>query len=275
MSHFSIPLVYNKEHPTFDSFESFLQKLLEEHNLDCHHDAHSVMKRAYHLLHDNSVDSGKTKGIQLALMKTYCMEVVKELKHTENRKHFDQAVQALFDSSNPESITFCASITRLLRQYRLSGTYDAKEVISEAYARSVISIESGTLIRTPLAWLRRTCFNVIREFKRKQARLDKPKIDGEAYSLGSSVIEKILLREDLKAIRLATEKLNLEDQEILQARIFRELSWQEIGERLYDADELPIKPGTARQRGSRALIRLRQNYELIRDAVQLLPSDDS
>ena len=91
MSHFPIPLVYNKEHPTFKSFESFLQKRLEENHLDCHHNAHDVMKRAYHLLHANSSDSDEAVYVQLALMKTYCMEVIRELKQTGNRKHLRQS----------------------------------------------------------------------------------------------------------------------------------------------------------------------------------------
>jgi RNA polymerase sigma factor (sigma-70 family) len=190
----------------------------------------------------------------------------------ENRKQFDKAIQALFDGNNPESLTFCASITRMLQQYRLSGTVDANEIISEAYARSVIKIEEGISIQVPLAWLRRTCLNVIRDFKRKQIRIDNPKRDGELYLLGDMAIEKMLLSEDLKAIRLAFEEMSKEDRNILQARIFQGLSWQEISNKI---ETYPIKPQTARQRGSRALVKLRQHYELIRDDVRLFPLDDS
>ena len=200
------------------------------------------------------------------------MEVINARKQTENRKHFDRAIQALFDSSNPEAMTFCASITRLLRQYRLSGTYDAKEIITEADARSIVKIEAGVFIEIPLAWLRRTCLNVIRDFKRAQTKIDKPKIDGEAFSFGDVAMEQMLLSEDMKAVRLAFERLSREDQNILKARIFQGLSWQEIGERL---EASPIKPGTARQRGSRALIRLRQHYEHIRNDVRLFPPSET
>jgi RNA polymerase sigma factor (sigma-70 family) len=201
------------------------------------------------------------------------IEAIENLRNkAENRWQFDKAVKTLFDSSNPEALAFCASITRILKQYRLSGTYDAEEIISEAYARSVIKIEEGIFIQIPLAWLRRTCFNVIRDFKRKQNRIDKPKLDEEIYSLGGIEIEKMLLSEDLEAIRLAFEKLSPEEHNILQARIFQGLSWQEIGDRIAT---YPIRPGTVRQRGSRALLKLRQHYELIRNDVRLLPLDDS
>ncbi|MEM6597484.1 MAG: sigma-70 family RNA polymerase sigma factor [Cyanobacteria bacterium P01_D01_bin.36] len=265
-------VVYNTEYPDLDSFESYLQAYLEEHHLDGHHDAGSIIASACHVYANGSKPSNEAVKIQLAMLKTHCMEVIKTLKQTENRRHFDRAVQALFDSKNPEALTFCASVTRMLRQYRLSGTYTAKEIIAEAYARSIVKIESGVFIQIPLAWLRRTCLNVIRDFKRAQTKIDKPKLDGDAYSFGGLAVEQMLLSEDLKSIRLAFEQLSLEDQNILQARIFQGLSWQEIGERL---ENEPIKPGTARQRGSRALIRLREHYELIREDVQILPSDDS
>lgn len=266
-------LVYNQEHPNLKSFHLFLQDYIDEQNLAQCHDAYSVMKKAYALYADFEA-SDEVVEIHLAWMKTHCMAVIKAIKQTENRKQFDYAVEALFDGNNPESITFCSSITRTLRQYRLSGTYDAKDIISEAYARSVVKIEGGTLIEIPLAWLRRTCLNVIREFKKKQTKADKPKLDGDAVSLGNEAIEQLLLDEDLQAIRLAFKNLSLEDQNILHVRIFQGLSWQEIGDRLAKPSALPVRPGTARQRGSRALIRLRQHYELIRKDVRLFRSGD-
>lgn len=263
-------LIYNQEHPNLKSFHLFLQSYIEEHNLAGCHDAHTVMKKAYNLYAD--VDpSDEVVEIHLAWMKTHCMAVVKQIRQSENRKHFDHAVQALFDSNNPESITFCASITRTLRQHRLSGTYDTKDIIAEAYARSVVKIEEGTLIQIPLAWLRRTCLNVIREFKREQTKIDKPKLDGDGCSFGGEAIEKILIDEDLQAIRFALKKLSREDQQILHIRIVEGLSWQEIGERLAGVSASPIRTGTARQRGSRALLRLRQHYESIRNDVRLFP----
>jgi RNA polymerase sigma factor (sigma-70 family) len=260
-------LVYNEEHPNLESFHFFLQGHLEEYNLDRDNDAHSVMKKAYRLYANFDV-SDEVVEVQLAWMKTYCMEVIKGLKQTENRKFFDHAVGALFDSSNPEALDFCASITRLLKQFRLGGTYDAKEIISEAYARSVVRIEEGVLIEIPLAWLRSTCFNVIRDFHRKQTKSDNPRLDGEPYSLGGIAIDAMQLSEDLKALRLAFEKLSPEEQNILHARIVQELSWQEIADR---TEPCPIKLGTVRQRGSRARLKLRQHYELIRNDVRLLP----
>ena len=266
-------LVYNREHPNLKSFHQFLQDYIEKQNLAQCHDAYSVMKKAYSLYSDLNA-SDEVVEIHLAWMKTQCMTIIKDIKQTENRKYFDHTVQSLFYGNNPEAITFCSSITRLLRQFRLSGTYDAKDIISEAYARGIDKIEEGTTIKIPLAWLRRTCLNVIREFKKKQAKADKPKLDGDACSLGGEAMEQLLLDEDMKAIRVAFERLSLEDQNILHVRIFQGLSWREVSKQLERSDTTPVSIGTARQRGSRALIRLRQHYVQIRKDIRLLPQGD-
>lgn len=268
-------LVYDREYPTLESFRLFLQTCLQKSNLGHLHDAEDIMKKAYGLY----FDAGESKAviIQLARMKSSCMEVIQDIKQTENKKHFNHAVQALFDSDNPESLTFCASIARTLRQYRLSGTYEPKEIIAEAYARGVLKIDQGEIIQIPLAWLRRTCLNVIRDFQRKQTKSDKPKLDGEAYSPGGVAIEHLLWQEDLTAIRAAFRQLNSEEQKILHARIFQGLSWQEIGEseQFFNQDGLSLKPGTARQRGARALQKLRKRYEQIRDEFPGSQADDA
>lgn len=264
----SVSQVYDYEHPTFESFCLFLQACLEESNLDHLHDARDIMEKAYGLYCDSDQVSASVK-IQLAWMKTSCLDVIREIEQSENKKHFNHAVQALFDSNSPESLSFCASVARTLRQYRLSGTYEPKEIIAEAYARGVLKIEQGELIQIPLAWLRSTCLNVIRDFQRKQAKSDKPKLDGEVYSPGGVAIDQLLWQEDLTAIRVAFKQLNSEDQRILHARIFQGLSWQEIGEseHFFNQDGLPLKPGTARQRGARALHKLRKLYMQTRDEL--------
>lgn len=261
-------LVYDQEHPTLESFRLFLRTCLQKSNLDHLHDAEDIMKKAYGLYFDAGEQS-EALTIQLAWMKTSCLEVIQDIKQTENRKQFNHAIQELFDSDSPESLTFCASVARTLRQYRLSGTYEPKEIIAEAYARGVLKIEQGEIIQIPLAWLRRTCLNVIRDLQRKQTKSDKPKLDSDAYSPGGVAIEQLIWQEDLTAIRAAFEQLNPEEQKILHARIFQGLSWQEIGEseQFFNQDGLPLKPGTARQRGARAIQKLRERYKQMRDEL--------
>jgi RNA polymerase sigma factor (sigma-70 family) len=263
----------NREYSYSASLYISVQEFLRKNNLAQNYEIDDILKEIYKL-HDDSEALGNVSPNKIYSLEETCPKAIENLRKTQNKKQFDKAIQALFDGRNPESMAFCASITRTLRQFRLSGTYDAREIISEAYARSIVKIEEGVFIQIPLAWLRRTCFNVIRDFKRQQTKIDKPKLDGEVFSMGEVAIDQILLSEDLKTIRSAFEKLNPEDQNILQARIFQGLSWQEISDRLCSANELSIKPGTARQRGSRALTKLRQQYKLLRNDVQLLPADN-
>jgi RNA polymerase sigma factor (sigma-70 family) len=162
-----------------------------------------------------------------------------------------------------------------LRQFRLSGTYEAKDVIAEAYTRGVKQIMSGKLIDIPLAWLRGTCLRVISELKRKQLRSDNPKFDQESCLVEDVTLSEVMLREDLWALQLALKQLSLEEQELLYARIFKGLSWQEIGESMSHPSDLPLRAGTARQRGSRVLQKLRQHYYSIREDVLLPDTVDS
>ena len=76
-------LVYDREHPTFESFHLYLQTRLQESNLDHLHDARDIMKKAYGLYFDAGEKSEAVK-IQLAWMKTSCLEVIQALKQTEN-----------------------------------------------------------------------------------------------------------------------------------------------------------------------------------------------
>lgn len=270
-------ICFDAEYPDIGSFKLFIQKSLELHQLDGCHTVECIIDRACKRRETTQTPETAESivEIRLAWLKTECLEVILGLSQVKNRQKFDKAVQALFDANNPDSLSFCASITRTLRQFRLGGTYEAKEVISEAYTRGVKQIKAGTLIDVPLAWLRGTCLHVIRELKRKQSRSDHPKFDPEGCVTEGVAFSEILLREDLWAIQLALKRLSQEEHQLLCIRIFEGLTWQEIGELISQPGDLPLSPGTARQRGSRALKKLRGYYELIRDEVQLPDTVDS
>jgi RNA polymerase sigma factor (sigma-70 family) len=261
-------------YPDIGSFEPFIQESLTLHQLNGDHTVECIIEQAYKRCETNRTGEPITE-IRLAWLKTSCLEVISELSQAENRQKFDHAVQALFDDNDPDSLSFCASITRTLRQFRLSGTYEAKDVIAEAYTRGVKHINAGTRIDIPLAWLRGSCLHVISELKRKQLKSDKPKFDRADCITEDVVLCGTILQEDLWALQLALKKLSKEERQLLCVRIFKGLSWQEIGESISRPNALPLSPGTARQRGSRALQKLRQHYDSIREDVQLPDTVDS
>lgn len=269
--HFQI--CFDSEYTDIGAFKLFIQEALEINQISNHYRVEDIITAAYQQCTACSSEDSIVE-VELAWLKTNCLENIKQLGQAYNKKKFDQAVQALFDSKNPDARTFLSTIQRLLNQHRLSGTYEVKEIISEGYAIGVKHIQSGKLIQIPLAWLRVTCFNVIRDFKRKQNQADKPKFDREPWTVGDEMFSELVFQEDLQAIYLAVEQLSLQERKILHQRIFHKLTWQQIGESMSDEGS-PLSSGAARQRGFRALERLRRNYDSIREDVKVSVSEDN
>ncbi|MEM6866909.1 MAG: hypothetical protein AAF528_00795 [Cyanobacteria bacterium P01_C01_bin.121] len=226
--------------------------------------------------------ASETSEVEVALLKTACLEIIDVIKRNSksskerNRQKFDRAIKPLFDGTDKNASNFLASVTRQLYQFGLGRTYDAREIISEAYTRGVKSIdESGKTIHNPLGWLRKTSLHVIREFKREQQRADNPKIDRLPWSPGDIVFSELMLEEDCLTIQAAIQQLSADEQAILSQRIIENLSWKEIGRNLLDSEGKPLKEGTARQRGARSLNKLRQLYEDLREDVQMPDGSDS
>lgn len=265
-------IYFNSEFPDIGSFELWVKDNLKETQLDRKHSLNEIVdKISQNCKILEAVES--SKEVQIALLKTAFLDVLKDLRKEtssekeDNRQKFDLAVQALFDDKNPDALSFCASVHRLLLQFRLSDTYEAREIIAEAYTRGIRKIEEGVVIDVPLAWLRRTCLNVIREFKKEQERSASPKFDQFPWVPGDLEISRLVVQEDLYTIQVAMQQLSPEEQLLLSKRVFQRLSWQEIGETLCNKDGSSLKAGTARQRGSRALKKLRLIYERIRKDI--------
>ncbi|MEM9804913.1 MAG: sigma-70 family RNA polymerase sigma factor [Cyanobacteria bacterium P01_D01_bin.56] len=209
-------------------------------------------------------------SLKLCLLKTVGIEVIGSLKkQSQNRKNFEDEIERLFHDKDPQALHFCASIARHLKQFRLSRTYDVKEIIAEAYSIGIKKIAQDEYIYNPRPWLRTTCLNVIREFKRQQRKSASPRFDVGIYMTGDDSLEEMQQQEDLKAMQLAFERLNLEERQLLKARCVDNLQWNEIAQLFSET------PGTLRQRGARALKKLRKNYDPIRDYIKLPEEDTS
>ncbi|MBE9178970.1 sigma-70 family RNA polymerase sigma factor [Oculatella sp. LEGE 06141] len=262
-------LRFDSEHPDIDSFKAFIQRSLELYQLAEICNVDDILDKACSR-NEGWLTADSVVEIHLAWLKTTCLEVIEELnRQRDNKRKFDIAIQALFDIENPDARSLLASVTRTLRQHRLYGTYEVKEIMAEAYAIGIRRIELGTIIEKPLPWLRSTCLNVIRDLRRKQDKLDKPKLDGEGFSPGDEVFSDLIFAEDRKAMRLALEQLSYDDRQILHARVLKHQAWQEIGEALSNPNEAALNANAARQRGYRALQKLRQLYDAIRQNVQI------
>jgi len=248
---------------------AFLQDLLKNYRLDQTYQPRDILEIA--VLGQSQASPGSIDEIQTALLKTLGAEIITKLdqERTANRQKFDSAIEVLFADHDSVSHSFHASIARLLRQFCLSGTYDERDIVSTAYALGVKRIESGKLIDTPRAWLRTTCFNVIRDFRKKQNNIDKPKIDGELWGHGDIVLDDLMQQEDIQALQLAMTTLSQEERDILCARFINQWSWEQVSHFLSASSDSPLHTGTVRQRGARSISKLRRAFELVRDSVKL------
>jgi RNA polymerase sigma factor (sigma-70 family) len=258
------------EHSGLETLTVFLQDSLTLYRLDKAYKPEDILKKII-LYGESQASPGSIDEIQIAFLKTSGLEVIEELdrKRTANRQKFDSAIKDLFADGERVNRSFYANIARLLRQFRLSGTYEVREIIATAYALGVKRIESGNLIDIPLAWLCTTCLNVIRDLRKKQDKSDNPKIDGDLWDYGDFVFSQLMQQEDIQAIQQAMATLSQEEREILCARFVNQWSWEEVSQFLSASSDSPLLTGTVRQRGSRATTKLRQAFESVRDSVKL------
>ncbi len=179
------------------------------------------------------------------------------------KQKFDLAIKALLTNPYP----LFPFIQRYLQQFHITER-EVSDIFNEAYIRGVKLIESGEIIRNASAWMRTTCFNVIREISRKQRRSQpveqsflEYKIAQAQFKICSSLEE--VITSDLEIVQIALEQLNLKDKVLLHLRIVEGLSWQEVGKRLSLEEGKLQSEDTVRKRGQRALERLRKIWKSI------------
>ncbi len=158
-------------------------------------------------------------------------------------------------------------IKRSLRQFKLDGQLQESDILLEAYLRIRQKIESGESIQNMPAYLNRFAFNIIREKSKKQKKSEDLHIrlinNGHGHpdtTSGTDNTDSYKMNILIKAL----EKLKPEDFELIQLRIVKGLSWNEISEYLnsskHNENNKYISASGLRKRGERALKRLREAY---------------
>lgn len=184
------------------------------------------------------------------------------------RQELDKVFEDLFSSNNLQARTLFAYIQKVLFQYGLGKTYEPKDILIEVYSRSVRLTDSGETIRIPIAWIKRTATNVIREFRREAEKVEYYNLDREP-SWNDDPLVTFMFWYDLKAMKQAFQRLDPDEQQILNLRVIQRLSWKDVSRYLTDIGESEQHEGTLRQRGFRALRKLRKIYEKERDSIQI------
>ena len=176
---------------------------------------------------------------------------------TAGKQKFEEEFEALLDSDNPDSVAMFGFIRRIIKQFELNS--NVSDILHEVYLRGINTEISGKEIDNPLAWMRSTAYNIVRELSREEIKNYKlsnklETAENQYCQISCNEIDDIIER-----IQKTWEKLKIEDREILEMRIINGYSWKEIGE-IYSRRNKSANLAALRKRGQRALLHLREIY---------------
>jgi DNA-directed RNA polymerase specialized sigma24 family protein len=162
-----------------------------------------------------------------------------------------------------------AFIRRSLRQFCLYGLYSDIDIFMDAYLRGVdhISDPNKPDIGNVYAWMRATSYNVIRELSRERRNRFCEFTEAiEQHQHRHWTMDKFAalqncIEERIQRVVQAFASLSEKERRIIELRFIQQLPWSDVQQQLVqDHGELPSKIPALRQRGKRALNRLRNGF---------------
>lgn len=180
-----------------------------------------------------------------------------------DHQEFNAEFQALLESGSSSADSMLVFIKRRLDQFHLSNDYTSTWVLNEAYMRGIKLLETGTTIENPLAWVRSTAYNIIREQSREHRKFLPLQEGMVECQISHNQITHEEIEEEFKKVTLAFEMLDKEDQEILRLKIIENLSWKEIRIHFISQGKNDLSEATLRKRKERALKCLRTKYHAL------------
>jgi RNA polymerase sigma factor (sigma-70 family) len=168
----------------------------------------------------------------------------------------------LLDLRSSESLRLLGMIRSMLFNTSLDGL-EARDILAEAGVRAWQTIERGQSIRYLYSWLaivsRRIIVDKLRQQKKHQLSFygmiaDIQDIPDTNVSSLEEDEESTLLQEKLHE---AFKQLEPQEREYLEMRYIQDMTWPQIAQTLSERGNT-IKETTLRQRGARALKKLRQ-----------------
>jgi RNA polymerase sigma factor (sigma-70 family) len=166
-------------------------------------------------------------------------------------------LQAFEEVLADKNYKFIAVIASWLSSFGLSNI-EPDEIISEVWEQSVKKIYSGGMIQKPTNWIWKVARTVVYEKGRKHTR-DRNKLV-ENFNLEERLCadpdthDHEELNDTHIRVRHAFCNLGEDEQRILDMKFVQGFSWSAIG------DFYGVTESTIRQRGCRALARLRKFY---------------
>lgn len=176
----------------------------------------------------------------------------------------------LKESTDPHYIL--AFTRKLLRQRKLYGFLDEKEILNEVYCRATKAINSGKILNNIPAWFRTTISRGISELSREEIRVKKCSMKLQAIEMFSDLFEDgfeanySIIEENTDRLSSALEALSDEEQLILKLWKVKGYSWQETGDELLKVGKVNCNDrkmqARLRKQGERTLAKLRKLYQL-------------
>ena len=205
-----------------------------------------------------------------------------EMQHFEERDHqqsqldFEAEFLELLNPKSSDGRLIFAFIRSRLKQFNIQQAYSEAYILNEVYLRAIKKMKQGEIITIPIAWIRATAYNYIRELSRDGQKL----VYLENYqnyhrsSIGVEETEHYLIslikKEELKLeqtlIRKAFEQLSLPEKKLLHLKVIDGLSWQEIQD-LSEYQNYSL--ATLRKRKQRALEKLHRLYHFLCDSTEI------
>jgi RNA polymerase sigma factor (sigma-70 family) len=178
-------------------------------------------------------------------------------------QQFNEAIYVLLKANTAHSKSLLAYIRRTLWQYNLDKRFSATDIFIEAYVRGVKFLTSAEekTIKKPSAWMRRTVLNVIRE-KFREGKKSVPltwEIESRTFTPEPEI--DFGNEDSFLAVIQAFNNLDHDDRKIIQLRYFENMKWDDVREKIGDAE---LTTTAVRKRGQRALGRLRTEYHKIK-----------
>jgi DNA-directed RNA polymerase specialized sigma24 family protein len=185
-------------------------------------------------------------------------------------RQFNHDAQRLLQPDAPYARSLRVFIYQTLRQFSLEGYFTELDVFTEAYLRGIQYTCQGEQISWSHAWLRRTAYNIVREWKRDRVRYCSAAFDdlleqgvvGYHEDKPSAAMRRdsFWIDAEVQKVLRAFQALEECDRTLIRWKIIEALSWQTIQQRLVAEGHPATSLATLRKRGQRALERLRQQY---------------
>lgn len=174
---------------------------------------------------------------------------------------FEVVIQGLLQASNQsyaksEASQVILAVQYYLKQFNLQNC-EVADILIEVYLRGRRKIERGEFLTHPMAFIRVVSRNIIREQFRRNQRLWTVGDFEIEYFLPSENLSDRYLDEKTIAALTAFHNLKESDRQAIELHYLQHLAWAEV------AALLKLREPTVRQKGRRALNRLRQAYQSI------------